>query len=112
VAKEQAKMPEGYDNAMPRDQQARLSPVGRRAQGAHMNGFEAFAPFAAGILACRVANVDLTATVILGAIFVIARAIYVFLYLTDRPSARSFVWSIGFLATCALLLYPVFRHGW
>lgn len=111
VAREQAKMPEGYDNANPRDQQARLTAVGKRANAAHHNGFEAFAPFAAGILACRVARVDLIATIVLGAVFVLARSIYVWMYVTDRPTARSSIWMLGFLATCALLLYPVFRGG-
>ncbi len=111
VAREQAKMPEGYDNANPREQQSRLTAVGKRANAAHHNGFEAFAPFAAGILACRVAQVDLIATVILGGVFVISRAVYVWLYVTDRPTARSTVWTLGFLSTCVLLLYPVFRGG-
>ncbi len=111
VTKEMAKLPEGYDNATPRDQQSRLTGIGRRAVGAHNNGFEAFAPFAAGVLTCRVAHVDLTATVILGAVFLAARTIYVFLYLYDKPNARSTMWTIAFLATCALLLYPVFRGG-
>jgi uncharacterized MAPEG superfamily protein len=111
VAREQARMPEGYDNANPREQQARLGAVGRRANAAHQNSIEAFPLFAAAILACRVAKVDLLATVVLGAIFVVARAIYIWCYVTDEPSMRSAVWGIGLLANCALFLYPIFRGG-
>ena len=37
----------GYDNRMPRVQQARLEGWGARSVAAHQNGFESFAPFAA-----------------------------------------------------------------
>jgi uncharacterized MAPEG superfamily protein len=109
VTREQARMPEGYDNANPRDQQARLQGLGRRAQGAHNNGFEAFAPFAAGILASVIAHVPLQTIAIAGGIHVVARAIYVGLYIGDKPTARSGIWTIGFLASCALLVLPIFQ---
>ncbi|MGZ3421323.1 MAG: MAPEG family protein [Polyangiales bacterium] len=109
VAREQAKMPEGYDNAHPRDQQAKLGALGRRAQGAHNNGFEAFAPFAAGILASMIAHVPIKTIAIAGGIHVVARAIYIALYLGDKPTARSTVWSVAFFATSALLVLPIFQ---
>lgn len=111
VAREQARLPEGYDNAHPRQQQARLTGLGARAQAAHLNGFEAFAPFAAGVLVSVQAGVDSRWIVWLGAAFVVARSMYIALYLADRSTARSTVWSVGFLATCALLLAPVLRGG-
>ncbi|MBI2393928.1 MAG: MAPEG family protein [Deltaproteobacteria bacterium] len=111
VAREQARMPEGYDNAHPRQQQARLDGFGARAQAAHLNGFEAFAPFAAGVLASLHAGVEARSIVWLGTVFVAARSVYVALYLANRSTARSAVWTVGFLATCALLLAPVLRGG-
>ena len=45
--------------------------------------------------------------VALGAAFVALRTVYVFLYVGDKPSARSAVWSLAFLATCGLLLLPL-----
>src|SRR5262245_54155516 len=45
----QTRMPEGLDNKDPRGQQTRLTGWGKRAQGAHLNAFEAFAPFAAAV---------------------------------------------------------------
>ncbi len=44
------------DNNHPREQQARLAGWGQRAQAAHDNSFEAFAPFAAAVLAATLAH--------------------------------------------------------
>jgi uncharacterized MAPEG superfamily protein len=98
----QLKQPEGLDNAHPRAQQSQLKGFGLRAQGAHQNGFEAFAPFAAAVLACEIrhANVDTVAWLSLG--FVAVRAVYIALYLANVPPMRSLVWGIGALLTGAL----------
>lgn len=40
----------GYDNHLPRQQQAQLTGFGARAMAAHQNGFEAFILFAVGVL--------------------------------------------------------------
>jgi uncharacterized MAPEG superfamily protein len=109
VAREMAKQPEGYDNAQPREQQAKLQGLGKRAHSAHMNGFEAFAPFAAGLLAAMVGHVPALTIAIVGGVHVLARAIYVAMYLGDRPTARSGFWTIAFLASCALMLLPIFQ---
>lgn len=109
VAREMAKLPGGYDNANPREQQAQLQGLGKRATAAHLNGFEAFPPFAAGILASVVSHVDPLWIAIAGGVFVVARTLYVFMYLGDKASARSGVWSLGFFATCALLAMPLLR---
>lgn len=107
VLRAQAKEPGGLDNAHPRAQQAKLTGLGARAQGAHMNGFESFAPFAAGVLACELARVDVTVTGYLGVAFVAARSVYVALYLGNVPTARTAVWMVGFAAVIALLLRPL-----
>lgn len=111
VAKAQAERPEGYDNAHPRDQQARLSDFGKRANGAHQNGFEAFMMFAAGVLGSVLGKVSPNVIVGLGAAFIVARCVYIALYLGNKPTARSSVWTLGFLATCGLLLAPAFIGG-
>lgn len=111
VAKAQAQQPEGYDNAHPRDQQARLSDFGKRANGAHQNGFEAFMMFAAGVLGSVLGKVSPNVIVGLGSAFIVARCVYIALYLGNKPTARSSVWTLGFLATCGLLLAPAFIGG-
>lgn len=111
VAKAQAQQPEGYDNANPRDQQARLGDFGKRANGAHQNGFEAFMMFAAGVLGSVVGKVSPTVIVGLGSAFIAFRCVYIALYLGNKPTARSAVWTLGFLATLGLLLAPAFIGG-
>lgn len=109
VARAQAMLPGGYDNADPRAQQARLEGLGRRAQGAHMNGFEAFAPFAAAVILCEVLGAARAWTDRLAIAFVVARCVYVALYLGNKSTARSSVWGLGFLSTLGLYLLPWLR---
>ena len=107
VAREQAKQPEGYDNATPRQQYTKLGGLGQRAQGAHVNGFEALTLFAPAVLACELRHVaiGLTSALCLG--FVALRTIYLGLYLGDKPSVRSAVWVLGFLTTLALYVLAI-----
>jgi uncharacterized MAPEG superfamily protein len=108
VAYGQSKQPEGYDNAHPRTQQSKLTGFAARAQGAHQNAIEAFAPFAAGVLACKVSGVDADEVALLSIAFVVLRAIYVVLYLKNLPTARSAVWFLAFLVSVTLLTLPLF----
>jgi uncharacterized MAPEG superfamily protein len=104
-------LPGGLDNRNPRDQQARLESWGKRAQGAHLNMLEAFPVFAAGMLASMFGRVDLNIIVGLGTAFVALRLIYIALYLADKATLRSAVWSLGLTVCGALLLAPVFFAG-
>lgn len=108
VARGQAQQPEGYDNAHPRAQQAKLTGFAARARGAHDNSFEAFAPFAAGVLACKVAGVDADQVAMLSMAFVALRVVYLVVYLKDMPTVRSAVWTLAFLTSLALLALPLF----
>jgi uncharacterized MAPEG superfamily protein len=98
----------GYDNRLPRAQQARLEGWGARAVAAHKNGFESFAPFAAAVLVAHLGGGPAQLIDMLAISFVVARAGYVICYLADWASLRSAVWTVGFLATLALFLAPVF----
>jgi uncharacterized MAPEG superfamily protein len=104
----QTKLPEGHDNSYPRLQQTKLTGLPARAQGAHENAFEAFGPFAAGVLACKVAGVDADELALLSMLFVGLRALYLVLYLRNLSTLRSTVWAFGFLVTLALLGLPLF----
>lgn len=107
VAREQARQPEGYDNSTPRLQEARLSGLGQRAQGAHMNAFEALTLFAPAVLACELRRVEIGRTSALCLTFIAIRVIYLGLYLGDKPSARTPVWGLGFLVTLALYVLAI-----
>ncbi|WP_437520522.1 MAPEG family protein [Sorangium sp. So ce726] len=104
VARAQAQQPEGLDNRNPRDQQAKLTGVGRRALAAHQNAFEGFAPFAAGVFTAHLAGADARWSAILAVAHVAARGLYLVMYLGDKASARSMVWFVGFATTVGLFL--------
>jgi len=108
VAVAMAKQSGGYDNKNPRDQQAGLVGWGRRALAAHLNSFEAFPAFAAAVLVAVVAGADPIWTTRLAIAFIAARTLYLPLYLLDLDLLRSATWTIGFAATGAIFLLPVF----
>jgi len=107
VAAAMAKETGGYDNSTPRDQQARLEGWGRRAVAAHLNGFEAFPAFAAAVLVATAAGADPLWMTRLSIAYVVARALYVPLYILDFDRVRSLVWTVGFGTTVGLFLLPV-----
>src|SRR5262245_348086 len=96
VAIGQAKAPGGYDNKNPREQQAKLTGWAARARNAHLNGFEAFAPFAAAVMVAHLGGADPHWTNILAIAHVASRALYPFIYMADLGTLRSAVWSVGF----------------
>lgn len=104
VAAAQAKLPEGFDNRHPRAQQAKLTGLGARAQGAHLNSIEGFAPFAAAVGVAHLAGADpgWSSTLALG--YVALRALYIAFYLTDIAVARSLAWFLGFGTTVGLFI--------
>jgi len=104
VSREMKQQTGGYNNNEPRTQQAALEGVGRRALGAHQNGFEAFAPFAIGVLAAiqRGGGRTIIAAFCIG--FVVVRTIYMVAYINDKPSLRSGMWTLGLLATIGLFV--------
>lgn len=107
VGAEMKKQDGGYDNNDPRAQQARLDGLGRRALAAHHNAFEAFAPFAAGVLAAmqRSPRRDAIAWICIG--FVAVRVAYMAAYLADKATLRSGMWSLGMAAITALMVLAI-----
>ena len=67
----------GYDNRDPRGwSAAQTHPRARRMYAAHLNAFEAFAPFAAGVLAAQAAGVDPARIAPLSVAFVACRVLH------------------------------------
>jgi uncharacterized MAPEG superfamily protein len=108
VLRAQIAQPGGLDNRYPRDQQTRLEGLPRRANAAHSNTFEAFAPFAAAVIIAHLAGANAHWSAILSVAFVVLRCIYVAAYLGDRSSLRSVVWILGLATTWLLFLLGVF----
>jgi uncharacterized MAPEG superfamily protein len=104
VAYGQSKMPEGLDNKHPRAQQARLTGWALRANGAHQNAFEAFAPFAAAVLAAHVAGADRPQAAAFAVAHVALRAAYTALYVADVDKLRTVTWLLATGATFRLFL--------
>ena len=99
---------EGHiDIAHPRLQQARLTGRAARAQAAHLNTVEAFAPFAAAVLLAHVAGASTALVDTLAVVFVASRAVYVPCYIAGLSALRSLVWTVGFAATLGLFAAPL-----
>jgi uncharacterized MAPEG superfamily protein len=99
----------GYNNHLPRQQQAQLTGFGARALAAHQNSIEAFILFAVGVLMAHTTQTMGWLIDLLAIIFVIARVLYLGFYLADRPSLRSLVWLVGLVCSLLLMISPTFR---
>jgi len=104
-----AKYRSDYDNAAPRAQLAAAEGPRLRAWWAHLNHFEAFPPFAAGVIIAHLAGAPQARIDTLAATFVLLRVVYTVLYIADRPTARSVVWIAGL--ACVVGLFGVAATG-
>ncbi|AZD34498.1 putative membrane protein [Pseudomonas chlororaphis subsp. aurantiaca] len=100
----------GYDNHLPRQQQAQLTGFGARALAAHQNSIEAFMLFAVGVLMAHTTQTQGWLIDGLAIVFVITRVIYLLCYWADLAWQRSLVWFIGLLCSLLLMLSPTFRR--
>lgn len=95
---------ERYNNRDPRGWQARQeNPRSKRAYAAHLNAFEAFPPFAAGVLMAQFAQVDGQRIIWLAVAFVILRICHGIVYIADQHAIRSLVWFGGLLCVLGLM---------
>ncbi|MEI6026026.1 MAG: MAPEG family protein [Betaproteobacteria bacterium] len=97
----------GYDNSDPRAWLARQSGRRARANAAQANSFEALPLFIAAVLAAQQLHVAQAVIDGLAGAFVLLRLVYIFLYVTDRPTARTAVWTAGLGVCVALFLAPL-----
>jgi uncharacterized MAPEG superfamily protein len=100
-----------YDNANPRDPRFYTPGLRARSLGAHLNGYEAFPLFAAAVILAEMRSVPQVTVNALAVAFVVARVVYVALYLGNRPNLRSLVWAIGFVCNLALFFSPLWARG-
>ncbi len=92
----------GYDNAEPRVSEARLTGWRARANAAHANHFEAFAPFAAAVILAESGHAAPATIGWLAGAFILLRIAYVAAYLTNRATLRSTLWGLAFACVLAL----------
>lgn len=94
----------GYNNKDPRGWLAKQDNYRvRNANGAHLNAFEAFAPFAVAVLMAQFAGVAHDRISALAVAFVAFRVLHGIFYLAAIHSLRSLVWFGGFVCVAALM---------
>ena len=102
IAKQSGKR---YDNRDPRSWIARQdNPRVLRANGAQLNAFEAFAPFAAAVLMAQAAGVDASRISQLAIAFVALRVLHGIFYVAGVHLLRSLVWGGGLACVVVLMV--------
>lgn len=101
-----------YDNRDPRGWMARQdAPRAIRANAAQLNAFEAFAPFAAGVILAQLAGVQVDRIALFAIIFVVLRVLHGILYIANAHALRSLVWFGAFACVLGLLVQAALRAG-
>lgn len=104
VATVVAKSRKDFDNANPRAWLAKQEGYRARAHAAQLNSFEAFPLFAVAVITAQLRGAPHDAINVLAAIFIVARVLYIGLYLADLASLRSLVWLAGIGCVVAMFL--------
>lgn len=97
------------ENHNPREWLEATEGAQKRAYWAQLNSFEAFPPFAAGVIIAVIAGGNITAVNTLAVLFVLLRLGYGACYITDRANLRSLVWAAA--AACTVALFVVAAIG-
>ncbi|MGH6726554.1 MAG: MAPEG family protein, partial [Pseudolabrys sp.] len=95
-----------FDNAKPRDPAFYTPGIRARARGAHTNGIEVFAFFAAAILLAEFRTAPQHWIDDLAIAFVVVRFTYVLAYVADYPTTRTLLWNFAFLINVAIFFMP------
>ena len=105
-----AKFRPGYNNRNPRAWASKSEVyLVQRAHAAHLNAFEAFAPFAAGVVLAQLAGVAVSTINMLAALFIAFRILHGLFYIADKPLLRSVAWMAGIACPLALILLAALR---
>lgn len=99
-----AKSGRGFDNAKPRDYLEHTSDWRRRAHWAHLNGFEAFPPFAAAVIIAHLVAGPSASADQLALAFIVLRLAYGACYIANLATLRSLVWFGGTLCVVGLFV--------
>ena len=101
----------GYNNRNPRAWVAKQEGHYKvqRANAAHLNGFEAFPAFVAGVLMAQLAGVPHATITLLAIVFVAARVLHGVFYIGNVHALRSLVWLVGFASAIALIVMAALK---
>jgi len=78
-----------------------------RAQRAHRNLLESFAPFAALVLVAHAAGISNATTVMGAQLFFYARVAYAIVYVAGIPWLRTLIWTAGLVGMLMILFQVV-----
>jgi len=95
---------QGFDNHQVRIYMEGLQGWRQRANWAQQNSFEAFAPFAAGVIIAQQAGADQGVVDTLAMLFILIRLVYAGMYIGNLATLRSLVWTLGFLCVVGLFI--------
>ena len=93
----------GFDNNNPRAWLSRQTGASARANAAQANTFEALPFFIGAVVIAHQLGASQTPLDLLAVLFVVLRAIFIFLYVADLAAARSVVWGVAFLVNIGIL---------
>ena len=99
-----AKAGSHFNNYEPRPFMEKVTGWRKRAYWAHLNSFEAFPPFAAGVIIAHQLHVSMQTLNFLAGLFICSRILYGIFYITNHASIRSLVWLVGFLSIIGLFV--------
>jgi uncharacterized MAPEG superfamily protein len=94
----------GLDPKLPRESAKGLQGASLRAHGAHLNHFEAFAPFAAAVIIAHIVEGPSAFANWLAVAFIVVRLGYTYMYMTDRQPLRSACFGIGGFIIVAIFI--------
>jgi uncharacterized MAPEG superfamily protein len=93
-----------YDNRNPREWFAQQQGRAARANAAQANSWEALAMYTAGLVAAFMGGLESSSVALYAVVFLVARIVYIYCYVSDRATPRSLAWSVGFFACVALIV--------
>jgi uncharacterized MAPEG superfamily protein len=89
----------GYNNRTPREFLEGLEGRAKRANWAQMNSFEAFPPFAAGVIIAHLSGAPQNTMDGLAVLFIVFRVLYGIFYVMDQSILRTVMWFLAFGCT-------------
>ncbi|AXQ28248.1 hypothetical protein D0B54_05935 [Solimonas sp. K1W22B-7] len=99
-----AKWSRRFDNARPRSSLEQNEGWRQRANWAQLNSFEAFPAFAAAVIVAHIVKGPSETVNCLALAFIGLRAAYGLLYIADKPTVRSLVWTAAIGCTIAIFI--------